>query len=74
MDEEEYNKLNNCLNQQLNDIYQYKTTIGGVLTEVIEQLPIRAEEMQKIVDNFDETKFQNVLNFAKAANGGREIK
>ena len=29
--------------------------------------------MQKIVDNFDAEKYQNVINFAKAANGGREI-
>ena len=30
--------------------------------------------MQTIVNTFDPEKFQNVLDFAKAANGGREIK
>ena len=30
--------------------------------------------MKKIVDTFDKDKFQNVLDFARAANGGREIK
>ena len=73
MDEDEYNSLNEFLNQQLNDIYNYKNTIGGVITELVENLPLQAEEMQKIVDNFDKEKFQNVLDFAKAANGGRDI-
>ena len=48
--------------------------MGGVITEIIDNLPLQAEQMQKIVDNFDPQKFQNVLDFAKAANGGREIK
>ena len=29
--------------------------------------------MQDIINNFDKEKYQNVLDFAKAANGGREI-
>ena len=74
MEEEEYNYLLECLNQQEEDIYNYKHSINGLVAEVIEQLPIKAEEMQKIVDNFDPEKFKNVLDFAKAANGGRDIK
>ena len=73
MEEEEYTKLNDYLNQQLNDIYNYKKSMSGIISEVIEQLPLQAEEMQKIVDNFDPEKFQNVINFAKAANGGRDV-
>ena len=30
--------------------------------------------MQTIMDNFDKDKYQEVINFAKAANGGRDIK
>ena len=74
MEEDEYNYLLDCLNQQEEDIYNYKHSINGLVAEVIEQLPIKAEEMQKIVDNFDPEKFKNVLDFAKAANGGRDIK
>lgn len=73
MEEEEYTKLNDYLNQQLSDIYNYKKSVGGVISEIIEQLPLQAEEMQKIVDNFDPEKFQNVIDFAKAANGERDI-
>ena len=54
-------------------IITFKNTIGGVLQDVINNLPIKAEEMQNIVNNFDPAKFQNVLDFAKAANGGREV-
>ena len=71
--ETEFNTLYSYLNEQEKAILTYKNTIGGVVTELIENLPLQAEQMQKIVDNFDPQKFQNVLDFAKAANGGREI-
>lgn len=73
MEEEEYNTLLNNLNQQEEDIYKYKNTIGGVLSELIEQLPARADELGNIINNFNPEKFKQVLDFAKAANGGRII-
>ena len=74
MNEDEYNYLYNALQQEISDINTYKNTVGGMISEIIENLPIKAEEMQKIVDNFDANKFKNVLDFAKAANGNRDIK
>ena len=71
--ENEYTYLLNILNQQEEDIYKYQKSIGGIISEIIEQLPIRAEQMQEIVNNFDPEKFQNVINFAKSANGNRPI-
>lgn len=71
--ENEFNLLYSYLNDQEQEILKFRNTVGGALTEIIQNLPIQAEEMQKIVDNFDPQKFQNVLNFAKAANGGRDI-
>lgn len=73
MDEEEYDILYSYLVETEEDILNYKNTIGGAISEIIENLPLQAEQMQKIIDNFDQSKFQNVLDFAKAANGGREI-
>ena len=70
----EFDTLYSYLNEQEKIILTYKNTVGGVITEIIDNLPLQAEQMQKIVDNFDPQKFQNVLDFAKAANGGREIK
>ena len=46
-------------------------SIAGVINDIIENLPLQAEQMQKIVDNFDPEKFQNVLNFAKSVNNGK---
>lgn len=71
--ENEFNLLYSYLNDQEQEILKFRNTVGGAIAEVIQNLPIQAEEMQKIVDNFDPQKFQNVLNFAKAANGGRDI-
>ena len=71
--ENEFNLLYSYLNDQEQEILKFRNTVGGALTEIIQNLPIQAEEMQKIVDNFDPQKFQNVLDFAKAANGGRDI-
>lgn len=71
MDENEYNNLLDSLNQQIADTYQYKNSLGGIVATLLEQLPLRAEQLSEIVDNFDAEKFSNVLEFAKAANGGR---
>ena len=71
--ENEFNLLYSYLNDQEQEILKFRNTVGGAIAEIIQNLPIQAEEMQKIVDNFDPQKFQNVLNFAKAANGGRDI-
>lgn len=71
--EEEYDILYTYLCELEEDILTYKTTISGVIQEVIDNLPIRAEEMQKIINNFDPAKFQSVMDFAKAANGGRAV-
>lgn len=73
MNEDEYNNLLNYINQEIESLHSYKNTIGSVIRDIIDNLPIKAEEMQKIVDTFDPEKFQNVLNFAKAANGNRDI-
>lgn len=49
---------------------QHDKSISGVINNIIESLPKNAEAMQEIIDNFDQEKFKNVLDFAKAANGG----
>ena len=72
--ESEYTILYSYLDEQEELMLTYKNTFSGAVSEIIENLPLRAEEMQTIVNTFDPEKFQNVLDFAKAANGGREIK
>lgn len=48
-------------------------SIAGVINDIIENLPLQAEQMQKIVDSFDPEKFQNVLDFAKSVNNGKLV-
>lgn len=70
---EEYDYICEQIDNLEEDLLNFDNTVASLIRNIIENLPIQAEEMQKIVDNFDPEKFQNVLNFAKAANGGREI-
>lgn len=72
--ESEYTILYSYLDEQEELMLTYKNTFSGVIAEIIDSLPLKADEMQQIINTFDPEKFQNVLNFAKAANGGREIK
>lgn len=73
-DETEYNELYVWMEDVKNEITNYKHSISALAQSVITDLPKQAEAMQNIIDNFDKDKYQNVLNFAKAANGGRDIK
>lgn len=73
MAEGEYKELYNLLSKTLEDRLHYDNTAAGVINNLIESLPAQAEEMQKIVDNFDKEKFKNVLDFAKSANADRPV-
>ena len=72
-DENEYNELFSILEDTKNEILDYKHSTSALIQSLINDLPKQAEAVQKIVDNFDKEKYQNVIDFAKAANGGREI-
>jgi hypothetical protein len=69
----EYQTLFGYIGGLIDDTLNYKNSLSGTLSELVQSLPERAEQMQKIVDNFDKEKYQEVINFAKAANGGRDI-
>lgn len=74
MNEFDYDELFTLLEDTKNAILNYKTSTVGLIQGIISDLPKQAEAMQNIIDNFDKDKYQEVINFAKAANGGREIK
>ena len=71
--QEEYDALFNLVEKQSKIEMKYTTTAASILSKLIDDLPKNAEAAMKIVDNFDPDKFQAVKDFAKAANGGREI-
>ena len=71
---DEYKELQETIEDIAYDDINYRSSIDSVIRNFIEDLPANAEAAQKIVENFDPEKFQSVIDFAKAANGGRAIK
>ena len=45
-----------------------------MLRRMVQDLPKNAEAAKEIVDSFDRTQYQDLLDFTVAANGGRNIK
>lgn len=73
MNEFDYSELFNMLDDTKNELINYKHSASALIQSMIMDLPKQAEAAKQIVDSFDAEKYQNVINFAKAANGGREI-
>lgn len=73
MNDFDYSELFNMLDDTKRELTEYKRSVAGIVQNLITDLPKQAEAMGKIIDNFDPNKYQEVINFAKAANGGREI-
>lgn len=71
--EKEYNSLLSKANQKIINELKYNTTTAAIISKIIDDLPAQAQAMADIIDNFNPEKFQNVIDFAKAANGGRSI-
>lgn len=71
--EGEYSDLLIFLNEQKNLNMEYGNTVAAIISKFINDLPANAQAAMDIVENFDPDKFQAVKDFAKAANGGRDI-
>ena len=71
--ESEYTTLFDLLNEMVEVKTKYNRSIVSLVQSLIHDLPSQAQAAMDIVNNFDKDKFQEVVNFAKAANGGREI-
>ena len=72
--ESEYDILYTYLEELVVSMEEKNKTVVSLLEKVITDLPAQAEAAMNIVNNFDPTKFQNVIDFAQAANGGRSLK
>lgn len=71
--ETEYNQLLSDMTDIMNRKLEARRSVGAIISKFITDLPEQAEAMQSILNNFDSNKYQEVVNFAKAANGGRDI-
>lgn len=74
MEESEYEMLLDYMNTIKEDRLKYKQTAAAVMQSIIEDLPRNAEAAAQIVEKFDPEQYQAVVDFARAANGGRDIK
>ena len=73
MDEDEYSELFAYVEEIMSLTLAYKNTAGAVLQTVIQDLPKNAQMAADIVESFNPDKYQSVIDFATAANGGRNI-
>jgi len=74
LNEEEYNELFAQLNAIKNASSANRMSVGAVISQLIDDLPANAETAAKIVENFDPKQFKAVIDFARYANGGRDIR
>ena len=72
-DENEYDELMDYIDELMDMTLVYRNTAGAVLQSVIQDLPKNAQIASEIVNSFDPKKYQAVIDFATAANGGRNI-
>ena len=73
LSEDEYTTLMEYVNDAMEDTLTYKNTAGAVLQSIIQDLPTNAQAASDIVKSFDPKQYQAVIDFATAANGGRNI-
>ena len=70
---DEYEELHLILSKTVEMKMKYSISAASLISKIIDDLPRNADAAQKIIDNFDKEKFKEVMNFAIAANGGRDI-
>jgi len=73
LDDKEYEELFDQIAELKATKEKSKNSVAGVIANIIEDLPANAEAAAKIVENFDPSQFQAVVDFARYANGGRDI-
>ena len=73
LDDKEYEELFDQIAELKSTMEKSKGSVAGVIANIIEDLPVNAEAAAKIVENFDPSQFQAVVDFARYANGGRDI-
>ena len=73
IDSTEMKILTELLNNQKETNEKHNLSIAGMVDNLINGLPLAMAEVSNLIDNFNPEKFQEVMNFATAANGGRSI-
>lgn len=69
----EFDDLVDLLSTQQRNNMEFKQSAAYLIGQFINMLPEQMEKVAEIVNNFDPSKYQAVVDFATAANGGRNI-
>ena len=70
---QEYTNLRNLLIQQLKRREKYKGSAAAVIESLVLGLPKNIDAIQNLMKDWNPEDFQQVINFAQAANGNRPI-
>lgn len=70
---DEYKEMLENIEEIANAVIKYKSTLASIIQKFITELPEQAKAAQDIIENFDPEKYKAVIDFAKAANGDREL-
>lgn len=73
MEVSEYEDLFKQMTDMVETFEKDRRTVAGILTNFIDNLPEQADTMANILNNFDPALFKDVIDFARYANGGRDI-
>lgn len=71
--EEEYNILFEYISDLADIKEEYNRSVVSLVKKMITDLPTQAQAAMDIVNSFDKEKYQEVIDFAKMANGNRSI-
>ena len=71
--EDDYRELKEYIEILEQKLENNEKSMAAKLSDFMEMLPDKMKEAAEIAEKFDPKQFQNVINFATAANGGRPI-
>jgi hypothetical protein len=73
INEADYQEMLDAIDEIKYYKFKYGCSLSSIAQKFIDDLPANAKAAMDIVDNFEPEKFKAVQDFAKAANGGRDI-
>ena len=69
----EYNTLYTYLEETADYLTEYKNTLKYFTKNLLSDMTGKIDNLQNMINEIDEEKYTQVIDFAKALNGGREI-
>ena len=69
----EYNTLYTYLEETADYLTEYKNTLKYFAKNLLSDMTGKIDNLQNMINEIDEEKYTQVIDFAKALNGGREI-